>query len=702
MRFRPVVLFATAALLIAAMPGATAQLSDLQPGRNFSSSGSAQFGLNRTENIDVGDVDNDGDLDVLVGNGGDFGNEPNRLYINQGGLQGGTLGTFSQETSSRLAGAPNDTTRDIEFADIDNDGDLDIYVSNRGSTASGGQPSRFFINKGGLQGGTVGFFQEETNTRWGALVSVPSGDQILGSNQGPFRDFTCDCDFADLDDDGDLDLFHSSYGPGIGGNRDSRIFLNDGTGVFDELYPWANSGADIRTHTLDMDIIDFDQDFDLDIVMSSRNSQARVYMNNTINGIGTRLFNDITQFALINQGATLSGGANYECEPADVDGDGDFDIWMKNYNGNTDRLLRNDGFTPGSGFSFTQMNSWIKGDPVVDENEIDFIDYDGDGDLDAFVANFSGTNYFYQSGLAQGLNPSSQGYYHRTGTTSGGSLASWFELPNNFNGNTTLDGEAADMDNDGDPDLLLGNDGNVQNRYFENTLGVPDTHAPTFTAVTVQADKPAGTSTVIHALINDNSPFYITAYYTAELIYTVDGGGANTIGMFNMGGQTYRGVIPDISGAISYHVEVTDLAGNTGVSGSTGFIQGPPPTPAWSGIGFGLAGVSGVPSLVGTGSMVEGSSNSFNLTNAKTSALAILFVSFQSTPVPFKGGTLAAFPAILDLSLSTDGGGSKELVAGSWPAGIPTGVSMYMQYAIVDAAGPVGVSLSNAIEGVQP
>ena len=94
-------------------------------------------------------------------------------------------------------------------------------------------------------------------------------------------------------------------------------------------------------------------------------------MNNSSNGIGGALFEDITQTALLDTGAG-STGSNYECEVGDVDGDGDFDIWMKNYNGNTDRLLRNNGFVPGVGFNFTQMNEWIKGDPVVDENEVDF------------------------------------------------------------------------------------------------------------------------------------------------------------------------------------------------------------------------------------------------------------------------------------------------------------------------------------------
>jgi hypothetical protein len=98
------------------------------------------------------------------------------------------------------------------------------------------------------------------------------------------------------------------------------------------------------------------------------------------------------------------------------------------------------------------MNAWIVSDPQFDENEIDFGDYDNDGDLDAFVANFAGENYLYQSGIAQGLDPDTQGPVHRTG--GGGSLAAAFlELPSNFNGGTSLDGEWADLDNDGDLEI---------------------------------------------------------------------------------------------------------------------------------------------------------------------------------------------------------------------------------------------------------
>ncbi|MHC5212234.1 MAG: FG-GAP-like repeat-containing protein [Planctomycetota bacterium] len=684
MRFSFNTLLTTAATVVFAS-GVSAQLTDLQPGRNFGQT--AQFGTYRSENIDVGDADNDGDLDVIVGNGGDGGAQPNKIYINDG------TGAWTDQSGTRFAGVPNDTTRDIEFMDMDDDGDLDVYVSNRGTVANGGETSRFYTNRGGLQGPNVGFYVEQTNTRWGSLTSVPGSDQILGGNQGPFRDYSCDCDFADLDDDGDLDLFHSSYGPSINGTRDSRIFMNDGTGTFDEQWPWINGGGDIKTHTLDMDIVDLDGDFDLDVVMSSRDSQARVYMNNLYNPSSGSLFQDITGSALIATGATLSGTNNYECEPVDADGDGDFDIWMKNYNGNRDRLLRNNGNLPPT---FTQMNAWIVGDPNVDENEVDFGDYDGDGDLDAFAANFSGTNWLYQGGLAQGLNPGTQGIFHRTG--GGGSLAAgWHELPTT-NGQTTLDGEWVDIDGDGDEDLVLANDGNGQNRQFRNALGVPDVHAPTFHQITTVSSPTAGQPVIVHAQVRDNSAYYLTAYYDAELIYSVNGGGDQTIDMFSQAGQQFRASIPAQNGSVDWHIEVTDMNGNTGVSSNFNYNQGT--GSGWTDLGGGHPGVSGIPNLAGTGTLVTGQPFTLNLTNAATTASATVFASFLDTPTPFKGGTLHTVPVAFSLAFVTDGSG-QVLLGGPWPAGAG-GLTFYLQYAITDAAASKGVSISNYLRADVP
>ncbi|HZJ72803.1 MAG TPA: VCBS repeat-containing protein, partial [Planctomycetota bacterium] len=122
---------------------------------------------------------------------------------------------------------------------------------------------------------------------------------------------------------------------------------------------------------------------------------------------------------------------------------------------------------------------------------------------------------------------------------------------------------------------------------------------------------------------------------------------------------------------------------------------------AWSDLGSGLAGVDGVPALVGTGTLAAGSTGSLSLTSAKPSSPALLFVALASAPTPFKGGVLVANPFVLALMLATGGGGSL-LLPFTWPSGVPAATSLYFQFAVQDAAGPQGASLSNALEAVTP
>jgi len=694
--FPPRAAVALACLAVAAAP--RAQLADLQPGRNFMAE--ANFGLNRSAEIDAGDADNDGDLDVVVANGMDFGNEPNRIFINQGGLQGGLAGAFLEETATRFAGMPADKSRDIEFVDIEDDGDLDLCVANDGGGHTG-QPSRFHVNLGGVQAGTTGFYSEVTDTAWGALVSVPAADQILGGNQGPFRGFSCDCDFADLDDDGDSDLFWSSYGPVLSGSSDSLVFLNGGSGVFDEFWPWADPAADTKVHVIDADLADFDGDFQIDIFLSSRDSQARVYVNN---GPGANPgFSDLTQSALLDTGAANPTPTNnYEVEYQDLDGDADLDLWLDNYGSNSlfhnrDIVLANVS-PPGGPLLFELLPTAIKGDPQADEDHISFLDFDGDGDLDVHDAIFSGTNYTYTSSLAQGGDPLTTGIFQRNGTAA--SQAPWHELPATLNGFTSIDGDAADIDNDGDDDILVANDGNQQNYLYRNALGIPDAHAPTFIAVTQQVDLTVASPAVIHAAVRDNHAWYVIARHDTRLVWSVDGGLETTVAMFSQGGQQFRGVIPAVTGLIDYRVECTDRAGNTGVSGTLTYIAGPPSP--WTDLGFALSGAGGAPVLSGTGTLAAGSPGSLDLAGAVALAPALLFLALGSTPTPFKGGTLAAFPPVFLLALSTSATGAISLPWPAWPPAIAPGTVLVFQYAIQDAGAVQGVALSNALQGVAP
>jgi len=670
---------------------AQAQLSDLQPGRNFPTAVLA-FGSGRSESIDIGDVDNDGDFDVGVGNGGDGSAQQNRLFINQGNLQAGLAGTFTDETATRFAGVTVDTSRDVEFVDVDDDHDLDVYVTNRGSNTVG-EVSRNYTNLGGRQFGTIGFFSETTDSFWGQLVSVPASDEVPPvDSHGPWRSWACDCDFGDLDDDGDLDLFHSTYGPGINGTTDHHVFLNSGMGVFDELWPWANTPtADIKTEALNIDLADLDGDYDLDVFNSSRTSQARLFRNDLgPAGWGGSPFVDVTATAF-PAGSLLIGSSNYDSEFADLDGDGDFDVWCVNYANFNERILRNDG-----NLVFGSQPSWIGFDANVDDHEVDFLDYDSDGDLDAFAANFSGTNSIYQSGLADGGAPN---LYTRCGQGTAS-----LEAPASNNGGTSLDGECADLDGDGDQDILIGNDAGQGNRLWLNVLGVPDTHAPAVLQFTQQGDKADGSDTVIHAQVRDNAAHYVIDTYLAFLVYTVDGGSdENAVRMSAQGGQQFRGVIPGgVDGLVAYHIEVMDDAGNTGASGVVSYVQTSSGAPLWEVLGQGTPGFDGRrPELELRGTQLAGALTEFLVQQARPSSLALAWLSFASTPLNAIGGVVYAAPFNAQVPFATDTGGTFYASL-PWPAGMPVGIDHTWQVFVADAATVHGITMSNAVHGVTP
>lgn len=118
-------------------------------------------------------------------------------------------------------------------------------------------------------------------------------------------------------------------------------------------------------------------------------------------------------------------------------------------------------------------------------------------------------------------------------------------------------------------------------------------------------------------------------------------------------------------------------------------------------LGSGLAGGAGVPEFSGAGTLVAGEPGSLMLSSASPSSSAQLFVALSSNPVAFKGGDLVAFPFIIAVPLSTDSNGGLTLPF-VWPAGIPGGTLLYMQYAVQDAGAPQGVALSNALLAETP
>ncbi len=563
------------------LPGAVRKLAVLA---GVASVASAQSFLNMpsripanggyTENVDFADVDGDGDMDCALAEGGDGGNDQNNLWINRGFEVGGTIGFFADRTSTQFP-AVLDDSRDVDFVDIDGDGDTDIYVSN--TSLASNQTNRWWVNMGGAQGGTPGFFQDQTPARW-TFIAVNNGVDHFSSIansvklvSGGFIDWSCDCVFGDLDNDGDEDIVHTTYGGNFDGGAPSRIFLNSGTGFFEEFNPsgiqlagsaipnntpaiWAlglhvngttnTTGlqADIADTPLGVEIGDLDGDWDIDILHGARNQIPRVYRSRLSDTGVMSAYQDVTYTTGVP--ANTDTGGNYEQELGDFENDNDLDIYGLNWPGFNDVTIKNNGSGVFSG-TFTLAGSG------ADDNEGDFFDYNNDGRLDIFVTNFSGQDKLYRNDGAPNWN--------FTNVTS--------ELPSL--GGTGLGGDSCDVDADGDYEFLVGNDGGQAEWFLDNVTNIPDTIAPRVANLEQAPNRTVGPApTVVRVHVYDNASWDVTRYDTATLEYSTNSFGSFTSApMKFVGGQLFRGEIPGATaGTVSYRARVIDEHGNVGVS----------------------------------------------------------------------------------------------------------------------------------------
>ncbi len=535
------------------------------------------FNNSATENVDFADVDLDGDMDCANADGGDGGNDQNRLWMNMGFAQGGTIGFFEDQTATRFP-AVLDDSRDMDFVDFDNDGDEDLYISNTSQISP--NTNRLWVNQGLAQSGAPGFFQDETSTRWLELGLNNASDRCSSIppnfvfSAGGFQDWSCDCVFGDLDDDGDVDLLHSTYGGAFGGNTPQRVFMNDGQGRFKEYNPscyqlansaipdgapalWAQgnqldggtdssgASADIDNTPLGVEIGDIDGDFDIDFLIGSRSNPPPRLFRNMKAEAGLLIWRDVTFGQLAEP---VLDGSNYEQEFGDMEPDGDLDIYGLNWPGLSDAVYANDG-TGNYGPGLVLASSG------ADDNEGDWFDYNNDGRMDIFVGNFSGQDRLYQG----------DGNGNFANVTAA-------QLPGE--GNTTLGVDSCDIELDGDYDLIDANDGSQANTLFKNVSQVPDTFAALINAVEQASDRLVSPApTAIRAALSDNASWDVLRYNQTVLQYQVNGGAFSDVPMIFAGGQLFRGSIPgELAGTIGYRVRTTDEHGNTSVSGVLSYV----------------------------------------------------------------------------------------------------------------------------------
>lgn len=578
-----------------------------------------------TENVDFADLDKDGDFDAVLAEGGDAGDDQNLIWINRGFEPGGTIGFFVDRTATQFP-AVLDQSRDIEFVDIDNDGDVDIYVANTSQLSN--QSNRWWINMGGAQGGTFGFYQDQSTARWLNLNTTPTSIAVSLLLPSGFIDWSCDCDFGDLDNDGDIDLVHSTYGGAFNGNVPTRLFLNNGAGAFTEFNPssfrltgqninagnpalWASgtqqsdttnstgTNSDIASSALDIDVMDVDGDLDLDILHGARQEVPRMFFNRLQeNGGVLTAFRDVT--AAVFPAGYSNGNGHYEQEMGDCDNDNDLDIYGLNWQasfGFNDITLRNDG-------AGTFSNLQVLSGSGADDNEGDFLDYDNDGDLDLYVANFAGQDKLYRN------NFTGVGNFSHTNVT-GSQLPTLNRI--------ALDADCADLDNDGDTDVIVSNDSGADEYYLNNNTNVADTFAPRAANLEQAPNRTTGANpTVVRVQVYDNASYYETWYINVQLEYRALPAVAFTqVAMQASQGQIWRGLIPGaLAGTIEYRVRATDRRGNVGVSTTKQFVATPPGPVTYCTTSTTSSGCNPVIGFVGT--PTAGATSGFTLTTTNT------------------------------------------------------------------------------------
>ncbi len=127
----------------------------------------------------------------------------------------------------------------------------------------------------------------------------------------------------------------------------------------------------------------------------------------------------------------------------------------------------------------------------------------------------------------------------------------------------------------------------------------------------------------------------------------------------------------------------------------------PEPIITFSDLGGGSPGVNGTPSLMASGALTGGTPVQVDLVNGPPNELALAWLSGTSVPLPIFGGTIFANPFVSQFLRVTDGSGSFSQSA-SWPAGVPMGTDLYLQFLCQDLTVLSNITLSNAVFATTP
>ncbi|GEQ84739.1 hypothetical protein ULMS_02470 [Patiriisocius marinistellae] len=345
----------------------TLGVSPLSPGEFTNDQNNITTTADFAWDVESADLDGDGDLDVISSS---LGADTVGWYANDGSGNFGALNTISTTMAN---------PRDVSLGDLDGDGDLDVLVADSSLDIIG-----WFANNGS---GTFGSIQNIATSRNDAY-SVTAADldndgdlDVLTSSDNGVERFTNDGSgtftlaqvvnpsdsrgvfTTDLDNDGDLDIIATFTDFG-----QVARFLNDGTGNLETPNIVANWTSGINT--LGVSLADVDLDGDIDVISSSSLDDAISWFANDGNGLFSA-----------SSGNIISTASTFitDITNADLDGDGDFDIIISDFNDDQVTWFENDGL--GVFGASTIITSTADGARAVSA-----ADLDGDGDVDILSA----------------------------------------------------------------------------------------------------------------------------------------------------------------------------------------------------------------------------------------------------------------------------------------------------------------------------
>ena len=302
------------------------------------------------------DYDRDGDMDMLLTNDG---NASNALFSNDGD------GTFTDVTVEANAVIMTGSSG-VAVGDVDNDGYPDIFLSGAGYFVGPAQSATVLLhNQGPDSNGVVTFVDIA------AAAGVPGGETALSAA------------FGDINNDGYVDLFvtaegHLGFFNGGAAQHADKLYLNNGDLTFTDISDTyiVNSPPNTGSQgSCAASFSHFDDDEHIDLFVAVCNdvnfkpTPFHVYKNN-----GDLTFTDVAATTQLDKGGFWMAVA-----PADIDNDGDIDLFTTNLGlGNKHHLWRNNGDGTYVDIASNEMadNFWSWG--------ATFADFDNDGFQDLY------------------------------------------------------------------------------------------------------------------------------------------------------------------------------------------------------------------------------------------------------------------------------------------------------------------------------